>query len=132
MSSSKRRRCRDCWHVWPHDDEYVAMSRLYVKRKQGGKWRWIAVGWICPSCLRVEVDKVKFKEFRYPVRRRPSVQPQQPVQQPQPAQTAQTAQTAHVSSREPVHRRTSQSLCAVCVCRGARGPARSPSPLVKL
>ena len=74
MSSSKRRRCRDCWHVWPHDDEYVAMSRLYVKRKEKGRWRWMAVGWICPNCLKVEVDQVKFKEFRYPVRRRSALQ----------------------------------------------------------
>jgi len=32
------------------------MSRLYVKRKVAGKWKWYEVGWLCLNCGYVEIE----------------------------------------------------------------------------
>jgi hypothetical protein len=57
----ERRKCPRCYRVegsmWiPKREVPIAMSRLYVKRKVSGKWKWFQVGWICMKCGHVEIE----------------------------------------------------------------------------
>jgi predicted nucleic-acid-binding Zn-ribbon protein len=54
-------RCRrlDYWRETP-----IAMSRLYVKRKIGGRWRWYEVGWICLRCGYVEIEHSQLPKIK--------------------------------------------------------------------
>jgi hypothetical protein len=53
-----REKCPKCCFKtdWGYSDGYLTMNRLYVKRYEKGKWRWIQVGWLCPNCGFVKLD----------------------------------------------------------------------------
>jgi hypothetical protein len=62
-----KERCPNCWFKtdWGYMDDYLAMNRLYVKRYEKGKWRWQAIGWVCPNCGFVKLDaKFPLKHYR--------------------------------------------------------------------
>ena len=70
-----RKKCPRCQRVegslWiPKREVNIAMSRLYVKRKIVGKWKWYEVGWICLRCGYVEIEHSqlpKIKTYKSPV-----------------------------------------------------------------
>jgi ribosomal protein S27AE len=56
-----RKKCPRCYRIegsqWiPKREVNIAMSRLYVKRKIAGKWKWYEVGWLCLNCGYVEIE----------------------------------------------------------------------------
>jgi len=71
----ERKKCPRCYRVegsqWiPKREVNIAMSRLYVKRKIVGKWKWFAVGWLCLRCGYVEIEHSelpKVKTYKSPV-----------------------------------------------------------------
>ena len=40
------------------------MSRLYVKRKIEGRWKWYEVGWICLRCGYVEIEHSQLPKIK--------------------------------------------------------------------
>jgi len=43
--------------MWvPTREVNIAMSRLYVKRKISGTFKWFQIGWVCLNCGYVEIE----------------------------------------------------------------------------
>ena len=64
-----RKKCPRCHRVegslWiPKREVNIAMSRLYVKRKIVGKWKWYEVGWICLRCGYVEIEHSQLPKIK--------------------------------------------------------------------
>jgi ribosomal protein S27AE len=71
------KRCPNCYldvHGLGLVKVNVRMQRLYVKgiKRVFGKRStvWLKVGWVCPNCgyIELEKDKFPFKRFRHPIK----------------------------------------------------------------
>jgi hypothetical protein len=71
----ERKKCPRCYRIegsqWiPKREVPITMSRLYVKRKIAGSFKWFAVGWVCLHCGYVEIEHSqlpKVKTYKSPI-----------------------------------------------------------------
>jgi len=64
-----RKKCPRCRRLegsmWiPAREVNIAMSRLYVKRKIAGSFKWFVVGWLCLKCGYVEIEHSRLPKIK--------------------------------------------------------------------
>jgi len=51
--------------MWiPKHEVPITMSRLYVKRKISGTFKWYQVGWVCLRCGYVEIEHSRLPKVK--------------------------------------------------------------------
>jgi hypothetical protein len=87
----ERKKCPRCRRIegstWvPIREVNIAMSRLYVKRKVSGTFKWFAVGWLCLKCGYVEIEHSqlpKVKTFKSIITTDWDFKPEEQEQEPE-------------------------------------------------